>query len=378
MSGSDWINPLILYAPAFILNLLHLIDSLNTMSSRELELKKVQHILIAGVLQSVIYFSEYLIAQNNYFGIRSLGMAITSLLFLVNLLYFFTYADLLYSKYIERLTRRGFTRWIFFSPILVLAVLEFINIFTPVFFSIDPVTFGYTENPIVAMVSLIPLMYIGFSMVSDIVEWHRNPHYFNLPVSMFFSFAALGIIGESLLPEVPIIPISAAISVTILYLRAVKRLAYIDPLSGLYTRAVVPLFLNSANGRLSHNEMLACIMVDINHFKTINDTHGHAAGDRAIALVGGILKNTTGRDAICFRYGGDEFVVMLRVTQKQQITHMMEQINKAVADFSRQNHEGFEISLAQGYAVYNAENYSFVSFMDKIDTEMYRNKHTSN
>ncbi len=58
------------------------------------------------------------------------------------------------------------------------------------------------------------------------------------------------------------------------------------------------------------------LFIDLDRFKTVNDTHGHLVGSRLLAEVGGLIKRVAGPDNAAFRYGGDEFVVLLPAPAK--------------------------------------------------------------
>jgi diguanylate cyclase len=92
--------------------------------------------------------------------------------------------------------------------------------------------------------------------------------------------------------------------------------AALDALSGLANRRAFDLALASACARRppdSDDAVDCLVMLDLDHFKAINDRHGHLAGDRVIAAVGAVLRNVLPRgDHLAARYGGEEFALILR------------------------------------------------------------------
>ncbi len=94
-----------------------------------------------------------------------------------------------------------------------------------------------------------------------------------------------------------------------------------DPLSELYTR----LFLNDsfnpliASAKRGNYLELAILMLDIDNFKSINDTHGHAAGDKVIKAIGRLIKSCIRDTDIPLRYGGEEFIVALPCTDSHEL-----------------------------------------------------------
>ena len=99
-------------------------------------------------------------------------------------------------------------------------------------------------------------------------------------------------------------------------LRRVEGQALADPLTGLANRRSFDDELHTAGAWAERTgRPLALITVDLDYFKAINDTYGHAAGDRALQAVAGALRAVAERDEVVARLGGDEFVMLLRADQ---------------------------------------------------------------
>ncbi len=94
--------------------------------------------------------------------------------------------------------------------------------------------------------------------------------------------------------------------------REVKQRSVIDPLTGVYNRNYFTETLSSQIKRcVRSNSSIAMIFVDVDHFKTINDTFGHIVGDQILRGLGYIFKNNLREYDVVCRYGGDEFVILL-------------------------------------------------------------------
>ncbi|AJT65643.1 hypothetical protein T261_3983 [Streptomyces lydicus] len=82
-----------------------------------------------------------------------------------------------------------------------------------------------------------------------------------------------------------------------------------DPLTGLHTRAT---WTNRAERLIRRHRTAAVLLIDLDHFKTLNDTHGHAAGDAALVATAERLRTWCGPNGTAGRLGGDEFVAVIR------------------------------------------------------------------
>lgn len=102
-----------------------------------------------------------------------------------------------------------------------------------------------------------------------------------------------------------------------------------DGLTGLYTRTA---FFEQAKEWVAGQDPapLAAVMIDIDHFKSINDTHGHAAGDATLAHVGRLIASATRGEDLAGRYGGEEFCVLLRAASEGEAAAFADQLLRRV------------------------------------------------
>jgi two-component system, cell cycle response regulator len=106
-----------------------------------------------------------------------------------------------------------------------------------------------------------------------------------------------------------------------------------DKLTGAAVRRVLEKRLFDAFGRaVEEGRSLAVVMVDVDHFKRINDRHGHAAGDRALATVGAVLAQHKRQQDLLARYGGEEFTLLLEEADGPAALTIAERLRRAVAE----------------------------------------------
>ncbi|MBC8241444.1 MAG: diguanylate cyclase, partial [Alphaproteobacteria bacterium] len=110
-------------------------------------------------------------------------------------------------------------------------------------------------------------------------------------------------------------------------------LAVTDPLTGLYNRRYLETHLESLMKRaVQDNKPIGLLALDIDHFKLVNDTHGHAAGDDVLKeFVGRIKRSVRGID-LPARIGGEEFVVVMPDTDRETSMAVAERLRASVAD----------------------------------------------
>lgn len=139
-----------------------------------------------------------------------------------------------------------------------------------------------------------------------------------------------------------------------------------DELSGLYSRN----YLLSVLEKLPGEEKCALCFLDIDDFKDINDSYGHAAGDQIIQEIGRILREGVGTDGIAARFGGDEFVLLLR-SESHRVLQAMTEVRDRVR--SLKTVSGSPAGVSIGFTSFVGREYS-PDLIDRVDNLMYAAK----
>jgi diguanylate cyclase (GGDEF)-like protein/PAS domain S-box-containing protein len=146
-----------------------------------------------------------------------------------------------------------------------------------------------------------------------------------------------------------------------------------DPLTGSLNRR--SFFEQSEGywaGAVRHNQPISCIMIDIDHFKKINDTHGHAMGDQAIKHLATLLESGKRASDLVGRYGGEEFVVLLPHVTLADAMKTAERMRTIVESTSK-NTITFTISLGVASIEFGAV--SVEAMLNQADQALYAAKH---
>jgi diguanylate cyclase (GGDEF)-like protein len=121
--------------------------------------------------------------------------------------------------------------------------------------------------------------------------------------------------------------------------------AITDPLTGLYNRLALTQQLNQAVARAKRaDEPISLLLIDVDHFKSFNDTYGHLAGDDALRRLAEIIRSTAREADSAARYGGEEFVVVLPATAAEGAATVAERIRQAVQR-AQWTHRAITISI---------------------------------
>jgi diguanylate cyclase (GGDEF)-like protein/PAS domain S-box-containing protein len=178
--------------------------------------------------------------------------------------------------------------------------------------------------------------------------------------------------------RIKIIAESLALAIANLMLRTTLRQQSIrDPLTGLYNRRYLEESLERELLRASRsNKNVGLMMIDVDHFKQFNDTHGHPAADVVLSAVAHLFSATVrGEDLVC-RYGGEEFVIMLPEADLDTTCQRAEAIREKVAQLNVQ-YQGQvlqQISVSIGTGIFPEHGQTPEAIIHSVDQALYRAK----
>lgn len=159
-----------------------------------------------------------------------------------------------------------------------------------------------------------------------------------------------------------------------------KRLVITDDLTGLYNqRYLYSQITKEVERAKRHNRPLSMLLIDIDLFKELNDTYGHWEGDFVLKKIGEILMKNVRDIDMTFRYGSEEFAVILPETKYEDATIVAERIRKAVAQtlfypFTLDGQPDIvSKTVSIGVTEFNIED-TIKSFLKRVDNAMYQAK----
>jgi diguanylate cyclase (GGDEF)-like protein len=147
-----------------------------------------------------------------------------------------------------------------------------------------------------------------------------------------------------------------------------ESLVYIDDLTNLYNRRYLKVLQKNIQKFRNTNIPFSLVIVDIDHFKDINDTHGHQKGDKIIKEFAHFLKDTLRVTDTVVRYGGDEFICLMPHAQRKEV----HQIYARILDrCKKKKFDNLNISISVGVASYPEDGEEFEELLKIADYSLY-------
>ncbi len=149
----------------------------------------------------------------------------------------------------------------------------------------------------------------------------------------------------------------------LIYIRnKTKELEYMmdrDYLTGLYNRNFFTArLIEDLSWSMSYNEPLSLMMLDIDFFKSVNDTYGHRCGDEVLKNLGRLMLSTMRREDVVGRFGGEEFIILMSNTSIDAAAEFAETLRKAVQDkpFDCAETDRIQITISAGISTFTGMN----------------------
>jgi diguanylate cyclase (GGDEF)-like protein len=157
------------------------------------------------------------------------------------------------------------------------------------------------------------------------------------------------------------------------YKKAIES-AFTDPLTGAQNRAAMNMALTrEVELAKRQGTGLSVIMFDADHFKKINDTHGHSHGDEVLKALSHIAQDTIRQSDVLYRYGGEEFLVILSQTDVAGAAHLADRMREHVAALDTINGKKSSVTISLGVTTMNEKD-SCQTLFDRADKALYQAK----
>jgi diguanylate cyclase (GGDEF)-like protein len=164
------------------------------------------------------------------------------------------------------------------------------------------------------------------------------------------------------------------------HVKRIHELTIKDDCTSLYNARHMGFILDTEIYRSQrYNYEFSIVFIDLDHFKQVNDTHGHLVGSRLLAEMGEALKTNCRLIDFAFRYGGDEFVILLPQTSKENAINVARRLHKLIRETVWLKNEGLDIKITPsvGLAAYPVDSKSKEGLLHLADEAMYLVKNTN-
>lgn len=293
-----------------------------------------------------------------------------------------TYTWLRYVMAVEEAPRREKTinKFAILFPFLVSTVIMIIVFATAPGKLIDENLETKTAYNVFLVV--VPYIYIIAVIIYTIgkVRHEKNP--IERRRHIYIGFFPLMLVGSGLVqmiwhPNVPFYCFAATILMLIIYIQSMDTLISRDPLTRLNNRGQLIRYVSQNSNMIREGIDTYVMMIDANRFKNINDTYGHAEGDRALKLIADSLKRAVDNcDMPLFlaRYGGDEFTLIAHTGDEKEISALSKDIKEELKETCKAESTPYDISISIGYDKLNGKDDTFQKCMQRADRDLYENK----
>ncbi len=216
--------------------------------------------------------------------------------------------------------------------------------------------------------------YLGFGIMLFLL-WLNE--LLDIPHQFFGSEATPINYTESIFESIILLILAfSVIYSTMLLLNRIEELAMFDPLTKLMNRGFLKEFLQREVNRSSRSRRpFSIIMGDVDHFKWVNDQHGHDCGDKMLQHIARILrKNLRSEDVIC-RWGGEEFLFLLPETELEKAGEVAEKLRRKIEQSPLSiNDTEIPITMSFGVTTHTPGDRNLSNYINAADRRLYEAK----
>ncbi|GAB4252259.1 MAG: hypothetical protein Kow00129_13130 [Thermoleophilia bacterium] len=160
----------------------------------------------------------------------------------------------------------------------------------------------------------------------------------------------------------------------------IRREVVTDPLTNLYNRRFFQKRAEEEIARsLRHQQPVSLLMIDVDHFKRINDQYGHQTGDRVLQTVAKFLQDSVRQSDVCGRYGGEEFVLLLPGTPGRNAVYLADRLRRGVEEIMFTGlgvDQSVKVTVSGGVATCPRDATSYEELLARADEALYEAKHS--
>ena len=148
----------------------------------------------------------------------------------------------------------------------------------------------------------------------------------------------------------------------------------IEPLTKLLNRKALYNHLEEIYNKTKKDDVMPClIIIDLDHFKRINDTYGHVNGDQALLVLSKMIKDTITPNMKAFRFGGEEFIIITKDMENKKVLKFVENMRKNFGKIKHDYLNNETITFSSGISMYSHKK-NVMKWLEEADTSLYKAK----
>lgn len=275
----------------------------------------------------------------------------------------------------RRLDSSHYKRVTMFSiPMLVLLVLTLTSPKTHILFYIDENN-CYHRGKLMWIRICVMNLYVLWAAVLTLVGIKRQKTKQKKDemraLLQFIFFPIIGIFMQLFYMNLPFAAVGISLSVLLVFINVQNKQISIDALTGINNRRQLTLYVDSELSALSKKGELYYLIMDVDKFKSINDTYGHLEGDNALVKIASMLNSLCEKqNDFVARYGGDEFVIVCRRHSEVEVEALKQEILSAVSKLNDEGTLPYTLSLSVGSAKFDTSKSNDEIFAE-ADKKLY-------
>jgi diguanylate cyclase (GGDEF)-like protein len=254
---------------------------------------------------------------------------------------------------------------------IVSTALLILTLFEPIVFRVDAAN-TYTRGPLLWVNLTVTYIMHGYVLAMAFRNRHRIRGRLVTVILLFTLLPAVGALFQMLYYGLLTIWPVMAMVLVLTYVFVESYNASLDYLTGLFNRLRADEYIH---GLMDAESRFGIVVIDLDDFKTINDTYGHHEGDAALIAFAEALSAVFAGQRMIARFGGDEFIVVTSTTEAAAFDGMEERLGRRIQELNEEAGTRFTLSFSLGYAIFDPDKpVSYDELFIEADQRMYAEK----
>lgn len=280
----------------------------------------------------------------------------------------------LWACYIDYIIFRDYDKlkkkWYYFLPVTIMLILSIINLFTPILYVIGEDNV-YQRLPMIwSSIPLTIALYV-YILILVIKNADKNSKSVIIGVLTFLLLPIIASIIQLQFYGVQLIWPITSLAIVITYLIFETTSNSRDYLTGAFSRQLAEEIIEQ---NLRKKKNFAVIMVDMDHFKEINDSLGHHFGDRILTQASLEFQRIFNKKSVVSRFGGDEFIIVTEIIDRSAIESLLNEVRSSLREYDFPEFKE-RIGFTAGFSFYLQDRKcNLQQLMIEADKDMYKTK----